>query len=202
MGIPNHLTCFLRYVYVGQEATVRIGYGTNWFQLGKGEHQGCILSPCLFNSYAEYIVRNAGLDEAQAVIKIARRNINNFRYTYDSTLMVESKEELESPLMKVKGESEKAGLKLNIQKTKIMAASPITSWQIDGETVETVTDFILGAPKSLQMVIVAMKLKKHLLLGRKAMIKLDSILKSKDITLPTEVHVSQSYSFSSSHVWM
>ena len=176
-------------MYVGQEATVRIGYGTNWFQLGKGEHQGCILSPCLFNSYAEYIMRNAGLDEAQAGIKIARRNINNFRYAYDSTLMVESKEELESPLMKVKGESEKAGLKLNIQKTKIMAASPITSWQIDGETVETVTDFILGGSKITADGDCSHEIKRCLLLGRKAMTNLDSILESKNITLPTKVHL-------------
>ena len=129
------------------------------FQIGKGVRQGCILSPCLFNLYAEYIMRNAGLDEAQAGIKIARRNINNLRYTYDTTLMAES-EELKGLLMKVKEESEKFGLKLNIQKTKIKASGPITSFQIDGETVETVTDFIfLGAPKSLQMVTAAMKLK-------------------------------------------
>ena len=133
------------------EATVRTGRGTtDWFQIGKGAHQGCILSPCLFNLYAEYIMRNTGLDEAQAGIKIARRNINNLRYADDTTFMAES-EELRS-LLKVKKESEKVGLKLNIQKTKIMASSPITSWQIDGETLETVTDFILGAPKSLQVV--------------------------------------------------
>ena len=134
-------------------------------------------------------MRNAGLDEAQAGIKIARRNINNFRYAYDSTLMVESKEELESPLMKVKGESEKAGLKLNIQKTKIMAASPITSWQIDGETVETVTDFILGGSKITADGDCSHEIKRCLLLGRKAMTNLDSILESKNITLPTKVHL-------------
>ena len=143
MGIPDHLTCFLRNLYAGQEATVRIGHGTtDWFQIGKGVSQGCILSPCLFNLYAEYIMRNAGLDEAQAGIKIARRSINNLRYADDTTLMVESEEELKSLLIKVKEESEKLGLKLNIQKTKIMASSPITSWQIDGETMETVRHFV------------------------------------------------------------
>ena len=138
----------------------RIGHGTtDWFQIGKGVRHGCILSPCLFNFYAEYIMRNAGLEEAQAGIKIAGRNINNLRYADDTTLMAESEEELKSLLMKVKVESEKVGLKLNIQKTKIMASGPITSWEIDGETVETVSDFILGPPKSLQMVTTAMKLK-------------------------------------------
>ena len=145
MGIPDHLTCFLRNLYAGQEATVRIGHGTtDWFQIGKGVSQGCILSPCLFNLYAEYIMRNAGLDEAQAGIKIARRSINNLRYADDTTLMVESEEELKSLLIKVKEESEKLGLKLNIQKTKIMASGPITSEQIDTETMEIVRDFILG----------------------------------------------------------
>ena len=142
------------------EATVRTGHGTTgWFQIGKGVRQGCILSPCSFNLYAEYIMRNAGLEEAQAGIKIAGRNISNLSYADDTTFMAESEEELKSLLMKVKEESEKVGLKLNIQKTKIMASGPITSWQIDGETVETVSDFILGAPESLQMVIAAMKLK-------------------------------------------
>ena len=131
----------------------------DWFQIGKGVHQGCILSPCLFNFYAEYIMRNAGLEEAQVGIKTAGRNINNLRYAYYTTLMAESEEELKCLLMKVKEESEKAGLKLNIWKTKTMAPSPITSWQIDRETMETVRDFILGAPKSLQMVTAAMKLK-------------------------------------------
>ena len=150
----------LRNLYAGQEATVRTGHGTtDWFQIGKGVHQGCILSPCLFNSYAGYIMRNAGLKETQAGIKIAGRNINNLRYADDTTLMAESEEELKSLLTKVKVENEKVGLKLIIQKTKIMASDLITSWQIDGETVETVSDFILGAPKSLQMVIAAMKLK-------------------------------------------
>ena len=159
MGIPDHLTCLLRYLYAGQEATVRSGHGTtDWFQIEKGVHQGCILSLCLFNLYAEYIMRNARLDEAQAGIKIPRRNINNLRYADDTTLMAKS-EELKILLMKVKEESENSGLNLNIQETKIMASSPITSWQIDGETMETVTDFIFWVPKSLQMVTVAMKLK-------------------------------------------
>ena len=144
MGIPDHLTCLLRNLYSGQETTVRTGHGTtDWFQIGKGVRQGCILSPCLFNLFAEYIMRNTGLEETQAGIKIAGRNINNVRYA-DTTLMAESEEELKSPLMKVKVESEKVGLKLNIQKTKIMASGPITSWEIDGESVETVSDFILG----------------------------------------------------------
>ena len=160
MGIPDHMTCLLRNLYSGQEATVRTGHGTtDWFQIGKGVCQGCILSPCLFNFYAEYIMRNTGMDEAQAGIKIAGRNISNLRYAGDTTLMAESEEELKSLLMKVKEESEKVGLKLNIQKTKIMASGPITSWQIDGETMETVADFILGGSKSLQMVTAAMKLK-------------------------------------------
>ena len=145
MRIPDHLTCLLRNLYAGQEATVRTGHGTtDWFQLGKGVCQGCILSPCLFNLYAEYIMRNAGLEEAQAGIKIARRNISNFRYADGTTLMAESEEELKSLLMKVKEESEKVGLKLNIQKTKIMASGSITSWQINGETVETVDDYFFG----------------------------------------------------------
>ena len=137
MGIPDHLTCLLRNLYAGQEATVRTGHGTtDWFQIGKDVCQGCILSPCLFNLYAEYIMRNAGLEETQAGIKIARRNISNLRYADDTTLMAESKEELKSLLIKVQLESEKVGLKLNMQKMKIMASGPITSWEIDGETVE------------------------------------------------------------------
>ena len=137
MGIPDHLTCLLRNLYAGQEATVRTGHGTtDWFRIGKGVRQGCILSPCLFNLYAEYIMRNAGLDEAQAEIKIARRKINNHKYVDDTTLMAES-EELKSLLMKVKEESEKVGLKLNIQKTKIMASGPITLWKINGKTMQT-----------------------------------------------------------------
>ena len=145
MGIPDQLTCLLRNLYAGQEATVRTQHGTtHWFQIGKGVHQGCILSPCLINFYAEYIVRNAGLEETQGGIKIAGRNINHLRYADDTTLVAESEEELKSLLMKVKEESEKVGLKLDIQKTKIMASGPITSWQIDGEIVETMSDFILG----------------------------------------------------------
>ena len=158
MGIPDHLTCLQRNLYIGQEAIVRTGYGTiDWFQIRKGVHQGCKLLPC--NLYAEYIMQNAELDEAQAGIKIARRNINNLRYSDDTTMMAEIEEELKSLLMKVKEESEKVDLQLNIQKTKIMASGPITSWQIDGETMETVTDFFFGASKSLQMVTAAMKLK-------------------------------------------
>src|SRR5574339_1236508 len=148
MGIPDHLTCILRNVYAGQEATVRTGHGTtDWFQIGKGVCQGCILSPCLFNLYAEYIMRNAGREEAQAENKIAGRNINNLRYADGTTLMAESEEELKSLLMKVKVASEKVGVKLNIQKTKIMASGPMASWEIDGETVETVSDFIFLGSK-------------------------------------------------------
>ena len=147
MGIPDHLACLLRNLYAGQEATVRTGHGTiDWFQIGKGVCQGYILSPCLFNLYAEYIMRNAGLEEAQAGIKFAGTNINNLKYADDTTLMAENEEELKSLLMKVK-ESEKVDLQLNIQKTKIMASVPITSWEIDGETVETVSDFIFGGSK-------------------------------------------------------
>uniref|UniRef100_A0AC11D3F5 Uncharacterized protein n=1 Tax=Ovis aries TaxID=9940 RepID=A0AC11D3F5_SHEEP len=158
MGIPDHLTCLLRNPYSGQEATVRTGQGrTDWFPIGKGVCQGCILSPCLFNFYAEYIMRNAGLEEAQAGIKIARRNISNLRYADDTTLMAESKEELKSLLMKE--ESEKVDLKLNIQKMKIMASGSITSWEIDGKHWKQCQILFFGAPKSLQMVIAAMKLK-------------------------------------------
>ena len=145
MGVPDHLACPLRNLYAGQEETVRNGHGTtDWFQIRKGVRQGYILSPCLFNFHAEYIMRNDGLDEAQAGIKIVMRNINNLIYADDTTLMAESKQELKSLLMKVKEESAKVHLKLNIQKTKIMASGPITSWEIDGETVETVSDFIFG----------------------------------------------------------
>ena len=153
MGIPDnhpsqHVCCLLRNLYAGQDATVRTGHGTtDWFQIGKEVRQGCILSPCFFNFYAEYIMRHARLEEAQAEIKIARKNINNLRYADDTTLMAESKEELKSLLMKVKVESEKVGLKLNIQKTKTMASGPITSWEIDGETVGTVSEFIFWGSK-------------------------------------------------------
>ena len=145
MGIPDYLTCLFRNPYACQEATVRTVHGTtDWSQIGKGVHQGCILPPCLFNLYAEYIMRNARLNEAQAGIKTARRNINNFRYADDTTLVAESKKELKSLLLKVKEESGNVGLKLNIQKTKIMASDPIIAWQIDGETMETVTDYFGG----------------------------------------------------------
>ena len=169
---------------------VRTGHETtNWFQIGKGVRQGCILSLCLFNLYAEYIMRNAGLEEAQAGIKIAGRNINNLRYADDTTHMAES-EELKNLLMKVKEESEKVGLKLNIQKTKIMASGPITSWEIDGETVETVSDFIFLGSK-----ISSHEIKKRILRGRKVMTNLDSIFKSRDITLPTMVHLVKALVF-------
>ena len=177
MGIPDHLTCVLRNLYAGQEATVRTGHGTtDWFQIGKGVRQGCVWSPCLFHLYAEYIMRNAGLDEAQVGIKIAGRNINNLRYADDTTLMAESEEELKSLLMKVKYESEKVGLKLNIQKTKIMASDPINSWQIDGETV---ADFIFLGSKITVDGDCSHKIKRSLLLGRKVITNLDSILKMK-----------------------
>ena len=177
----------LRNLYAGQEATVRTGHGTtDWFQIRKGVRQGCILSPCLFNLYAEHIMWNAGLDEAQAGIKIARRNIHNLRYADDTTLMAES-EELKSLLMKVKEESEKFGLKLNIQKTKIMPSGPITPWEIDGETVETVSDFIFLGSKITADGDCSHEIKRHLLLGRKVITNLDSILESRDITLLTKV---------------
>ena len=196
MGIPDHLTCLLRNLYAGQETTLRTGRGkTDWFQIGKVVRQGCVLSPCLFNLYAEYIMRNAGLEEAQVGIKIAGRNINNRRYADDTTLMAESEEELKSLLMKVKEESEKVGLKLNIQKTKIMASGPIISWEIDGETVETVSDFILGGSKITADGDCSHEIKSHLLLGRKVMINLDSILKSRDMTLPTKVHLVKAMVF-------
>ena len=179
MGIPDHLTCLLRNLYAGQEAIIRTGHGTtDWFQIGKGVRQGCRLSPCFFNLDAEYIMRNTGLEEAQAGIKIAGKNINNLRYADDTTLMVESEEELKSLLMKVKEESRKVGLKLNIQKTKIMSSGPITSWQIDGETVETVADSILGGSQITADGDCSHEVKRRWLLGRKAMINLDSILKS------------------------
>ena len=159
MGIPDHLTCLLRNLYSVQKATVSTAHGTtDWFQIGKGVRQGYIFSPCLFNLYAEYIMRNTGLEEAQVGIKISGRNINNLRYADDTTLMSE-REELRSLLMKVKEESEKVGLKFNVQKTNIMASKPIALWQIDGETVETMVDLFFWAPESLQMVIAAMKLK-------------------------------------------
>ena len=196
MGIPDHLICLLGNLYASQEATVRTGHRTtDWFQIGKGVHQGCILSPCLFNLYAEKCMRNAGLDEAQPGIKIARRNINSLRYADDTTLMAESEEELKSFLMKGKVESEKVGLKLNIQKTRIMASGPITSWQIHGETVETVVNFILGGSKIIADGDCSHEIKRHLLLGRKVTTNLDSILKSRDLTLSTEVHLVKAMVF-------
>ena len=195
MGIPDHLTCLLRNVYVSQEAIVKTGHGTtDWFQIRERVCQGCILSPCLFNLYAEYIMRNTGLDESQAGLKIARRNINNLRYSDDTSLMAES-EELKSLLMKVKEESEKVGLKLNIQKAKIMASGPITLQQIDGETVETVTDFIFWGSKITADRDCSHEIKRRLLLGRKVMTNLDSIFKSRDITLPTKVHLVKALVF-------
>ena len=189
MGVPDYLTCLLRNLYAGQEA----GHGTkDWFQIGKGVCQGCILSPCLFNLYAEYIMRNAGLDEAQAGIKIAGRNISYLGYAGDTILMAESKEELKSLLMKVKEENEKVGLKLNIQKTKIMASGPITSWQINGETVR---GFIFGGSKITADGDCRHEIKRPLLLGRKAMTNLDLILKSRDITLPTKVRLVKAMVF-------
>ena len=168
MGIPDHLTCLLGNLCSGQEETVRTRHGTtDWFQIGKGVHQVCILSPCLFNLCAEYIMRNAGLDEAQAGIKIARGNINNLRYADDTTLMADSEEELKSLVIKAKEESEKVGLKVNIQKTKIMVSGPITSWQIDGETMETVTDFISSGSKITLDGDCSHEIKGCLLLGKK-----------------------------------
>ena len=202
MGIPYHLTCLLRNLDAGQEATVRTGHGTrDWFQIGKGVRQGCIFSPCLFNFYAEYIMRNTELDETQAGIKISRRNINNLRYADDTTLLAETEGELKSLLLKVKEESEKVCLRLNIQKTKIMASGPITSWQIEGETVETVADFNFLGSKITADGDCSHEIKRHLLFERKVMTNLDSTLKSRGITLPTKVHLVKA-SFSSGHVWM
>ena len=181
-GIPDYLTCLLRNLYAGQEATIRTGYG-------KGVCQCCILSPCLLHFYAEYIVRNAGLDETQAGIKIAGRNINNLRYPDDTTLIAESKEELKRLLVKVKEGSEKVGLRHNIQKTKIMASSPIISWQIDEEIMERVRDFIFMGSKSTACGDSSHEIKRHFLLGRKAKTNLDNIFKNRDITLPTKVHL-------------
>ena len=192
----NQLNWLLRNLYAGQEVTVRTGHGTkDWFQIGKGVCQGCILSLCLFNLYAEYIMRNAGLEEAQAGIKIAGRNVNNLRYADDTTLMAESEEELKSLLRKVKEESEKVGLKFNIQKTKIIASGPITSWEIDRETVETVSDFIFLGSKITADGDCSHEIKRRLLLGRKVMTNLDSILKSRDITLPKKVHLVKAMVF-------
>ena len=201
----------MRNLHTGKEATVRTGHGTtDWFQIGKGVHQGCLLSPCLFNLYAKYILKNAGLEEVEAGIKIAGRNINNLRYADDTILMAESEEELKSFLMKVKEDIRNVDLKLNFQKTKIMASGPITSWQIDGETVETVPDFIFLGSKITADSDCSHEIKRCLLLGRKVMNNLDSILKSiikRIISLDLNYFAKkgpsiQGYGFSSGHVWM
>jgi len=196
MGIPDHLTCLLRNLYAGQEATIRIRHGTTyWFKIGKDIRQGCILSPCLFNLYVEYIMQNDKLDDSQAGIKIAKRNINNLRYADDTTLMAESEKKLKILLMRVKEESEKAVLKLSIQKTKIRASSPITSWQIDEETMETVADFTFLGSKITANGDCSHEIKRSFLLGRKAMKNLDSILKIRDITLLTNVCIIKLWFF-------
>ena len=196
MGIPDHLTCLLRNLYARQEETVRNGLGTtDWFQIGKGV-QGCILSPCLFNLYAEYIMGNAGLDVAQARIKIAGRNIISLRYADDPTLMAKSEEELKNLLMKVKEESQKASLKLNIQKTKIMASGPVTSWQIDGETMETATDFIFLGFK------ITADAENTLDPWKKSYDQPRQRIKKQRHYFANKGPSSQSYGFSSSHVWM
>ena len=193
MGIPDQLTCLVRNLYAGQEATARTGHETtDWVQIRRGVRQRCILSPCLLNFYTEFIMRNTGLPEAQAGIKIAGRNINNLRYADDTTLMADSKEKLKSLLMKVKEESEKVGLKLKFQKIKIRPSSPITSWQVDGETV---TDFIFWGSKITSDGDCSHEIKRCLLLRRKVMTNLDSILKSRDMTLPTKVHLVKAMVF-------
>ena len=196
MGIPDHLICLLRNVYAGQQATVRTGHGTmDWFKIGKGVRQGYMLSPCLLNFYAEYITGNVKLDEAQTGIKTARRNINNLRYADDTNLMAESKKKPKSLLMKLQEKSEKAGLKLNIQTSKIMASGPITSWQIDGRKVETVIYFIFLGSKITAQSDCSHKVKRFLLLGRKAMTNLEGILKSRDITLLAKVCIVKTMVF-------
>ena len=188
MGIPDRLICLLRNLYISQDATVRIGHGTtDWFQIGKEVHQSCIFSLCLFNLYAEYIIRNAELYEAQAGSKIQEEISRNLRYVNETTLMAESEKELKSLLMKVKEESEKIGLKLSIQKMKIMASNPITSWQIDGKITETVTDLIFLDSKITADGDYSHEIKRYLLLGRKAKTDLDSLLNSRDTTLPTKI---------------
>ena len=198
MGIPDHLTWLLRNLYAGQEATVRTGHGTtDWFQIGKGVRQGCILSPCLFNLCAEYITRNAGLDEAQVGIKIARRNISNLRYTDDATLMAEI-EELKNLLMKVKEESEKVGIKLNIKKVKIMASGSITSWQIDRETRERVADFIFLGSK----ITADGDCSHEIASWKKSYDQPRQRIEKQTHYFAHQGLSSQSYGFSSSHVWM
>ena len=194
MGIPDHLTCLLRNLYAGQEAIVRTRHGTtDWFQIGKGVCQGCIFSPCLFNLYAGYIMRNPGLDEAQAGIKVSGRHVNNLRYSDDTILKAEREDELKSLFIKVIEESEK--VKNSTFRTKIMASGPLTSWQIDGETMETVTDFIFLGSRITPDGDCSHEIKRCLLLGRKAMTNLDSILKSRDITLRTKVHLVKAMVF-------
>ena len=198
MGILHNLTCLLRNLYAGQEARVRTGHGkTDWFQTRKGVCHGCKLAPCLYNLYAEYIIRNAGLDEAHTGIKITRWNINKLRYADDMFLMAENEEALKSLLMRWKRRVKKLTLKLHIQKTKITVSSPITSWQIDGETMEKVTDFIFLGSKITADGDYSHEIKRHSFLGRKVMTNLDSIFKSRDITLPTKVCLVKA-----SHVWM
>ena len=187
----TYLTCLLRNLYAGKEATVRTGYGIpDWFQIRKGVRQGCISSPCLFNLYAEYIIRNAGLDEAQAGVKIAGRNINNLRYADEA-----ESGELKNLMMKVKEKNEKAGLKLSTQKMKIMTSGPITSWQIDGETMETVTDFIFLVSKITADGDCSHEIKRCFLLGRRALTNLDNVLKSRDITWLTKGHIVKAMVF-------
>ena len=195
MGIPDLLTCLLRNLYVGQEATVRTLHGkTDWFKTGKGVQQGCILSPYLFTLYAKYIMQNARLDESQAGIKIARRNINNLRYADDTTLMAKNEDKLKSLLIRVKEETEKAGIKLNIKKTKIMVSVPITSWHIDGKKAEAVTDFILGYKITMNGDC-SHGIERCLLLGKKAMTNLDIVLKTKDINLLTKTCIVKAMVF-------
>ena len=204
MGIPDHLTCLLRNLYAVQEATVKTGHGTtDWFQIGKGVCQGCILSPWLFNFYAEYIMRNAGLNEAEAGIKIAGININNLGYADDTTLTAESEEELKSLLMKMKEESEKVGLKFNIQETKIMALGPITSWQIDEETVETVTGFIFLGSKITAEGDCSHEIKRRLLAPwKESYDQPRQHIKKQRHHFANEGPHRLSSGFSSSHVWM
>ena len=195
-GIQDHLTCLLRNLYAGQDTTVRTRHGTtDWFKIGEGVHQDYILSPCLCNFYVEYIMWNAGLNESQAGIKTAGRNINSLKYADDATLIAESEEELNSLWMRLNEKNEKAGLKLKAQKTKIMASGPITLWQIDGGTMEIVTDFILGGSKITADGECIHEIKRHLLLGRKAMTNLDSVLKSRDITWLTKTHLVKAVVF-------
>uniref|UniRef100_A0A803TCU4 ribonuclease H n=1 Tax=Anolis carolinensis TaxID=28377 RepID=A0A803TCU4_ANOCA len=196
MGIPSHLVCLLRNLYKDQVATVRTDHGTtDWFKIGKGVRQGCILSPSLFNLYTEHIMRRAGLEESKAGVKISGRNINNLRYADDTTLMAESEEELRSLITKVKEESAKAGLQLNIKKTKIMATRPIDNWQIEGENMEAVRDFIFLGAKITADADCSQEIRRHLLIGRRAMANLDKIVKSRDIKLATKVRIVKAMVF-------